>query len=35
LLTDNLTLEEVVAELERIVRRRIEDKTAPASADTT
>ena len=34
LLTDDLTLEEVVSELERIVRRRIEDETASASTDT-
>ncbi|MDA7903638.1 (d)CMP kinase [Mariniblastus sp.] len=33
LLTDDLSLEEVVAELESIVRQRIEDKTAPASTD--
>jgi len=34
LLTDDLTLEEVVAELERIVRRRIEGETASASTGT-
>ncbi len=33
LLTDDLSLEEVVAELESIVRQRIEDETAPASTD--
>ena len=33
LLTDDLSLEEVVVELESIVRQRIENKTAPASTD--